>query len=89
MFTELLEERLEELILADPDEAKCALEASMESLPDPYQIAQMCSANEWACQLMMCDQMQIRLNRINYKQGQILMMATEELPSLSMIIEAL
>jgi hypothetical protein len=62
---------------------------SPDSLPDLQEIATMGSPPEWAAQIMMCDQMQTFLNRIDFDDGEILMMSKEELPSLGMIFEAL
>ena len=78
-----LEDHLRELIEEDPKEAYNQLSASPESSPDLYTIALHGNREDWPSQIVMCDQTQTLLNRIDFQKGQSLSLAPSELPSLA------
>jgi len=83
-YRSLLESRLRELISADPKEAKDLLTGSEEGNPDLYQIAMDGNPKDWAPLIARCDQMQMLLNRIDWKKaGQSQSLDKSDLPSLS------
>lgn len=83
-YRSLLESRLRELISADPKEARNLLTGSEEGNPDLYQIAMDGNPKDWAPLIVRCDQMQLFLNRIDWKKaGQSQSLDRSELPSLA------
>jgi hypothetical protein len=56
-------EHLQNLVKADPKEARAAMEMSPEHLPEPYLIAQNQFPREWATALMNSDSMHSLLSR--------------------------
>ena len=81
-YENLLCSRLEYLISADPKRAKDLLTGSSEHNPDLYTIALYNPSEDWAIQIMMCDQMMIRLSRIDWEKGEFTELSFDELPGL-------
>jgi hypothetical protein len=86
-YTNLLQDRLDDLINADPKQAKSLLTGSPEHIPDLYTVALYSPPKDWAIQIMMCDQMMIRLNRIDWERGEFAKRPVDELPGLDELIE--
>lgn len=86
-FMMVLQGRLEELIAADPAAAKWLLTDSPEYNPDLHIIGMSTKPDDWAAQIMMCDQMMILLNKIDFERGEILNMEESELPGLAELLE--
>ena len=87
-FMDLLQGRLEELISADPGSARHWLTSSVEYSPDLYMIATY-PPRDWPIQIMMSDQMMIRLNAIDWERDTILTLDRDELPSFAEIVAQL
>jgi hypothetical protein len=82
-YERLLQYRLEELIEANPKTAYNLLTDSPESSPNLYEIAIHGNKEHWAIQIVLCDQMQMFLNQIDWsKAGQSQSLAKKDLPSL-------
>lgn len=89
LYKSLLLERLQELIEADPKAAYQELTASSEYSPDLYTIALYHPQKDWAVQILMCDQMMMCLNQINWDDpGEYLHLSPSEIPGLAMLLEA-
>jgi hypothetical protein len=88
-FMELLQDRLEELISADPESARHWLNGSFEYSPDLFTIATYNPPRDWPMQIMMSDQVTIRLNDIDWERDTILTLDRNELPNLAEIVEQL
>lgn len=67
LFRDLLVEKLDRLIKADPEAARSALEASQENSPVMWQIAEMYAPKDWAYQIVHSDQMQMLLSDVDWK----------------------
>lgn len=88
-YEELLQDRLEELINANPKWAKDLLSASPEHHPNLYAIALYDALKQWAIQIMMSDEMMIRLNSVDWDKGEFSQVPADELPRLDELIEQL
>ena len=78
--------KVRELIEADPRQAKDELTGAAESSPDLYQIGLHNNPKDWAPLIARCDQMQMFLNRIDWKKaGQSQSLDRNDLASLSEI----
>jgi hypothetical protein len=89
MYRDLLKSRLEEELTESPEQAQQLLEASPEQSPNLYAIARSSPPQDWPEQIMICDQMQILLSRINYPKGQNREFLRSELPGLEELIESI
>jgi hypothetical protein len=85
LFEMLLEERLRKLIEKNPREAYNLLSDCPEENPDLYTIALYNAPKAWPVLIVVCDQIQTWLNRIDFKKGQSLDLDPDELPSLNEI----
>ena len=88
-YESLLTDRLGQLIEADPAEAQDVLTSSPETFPDLYQIAKSTPLREWPLQIVMSDQMQTCLARIDYPQGRRTSLRANELPCLRELVESI
>jgi hypothetical protein len=85
----ILEQRLQQLVSENPDQARHVLTSSPERLPDLYQIGAQGEPKEWPSQILACGQMQTLLDQIDWKRGTILNLLPSELPTLDEISQAL
>jgi hypothetical protein len=84
-----LEARFKELIDQDPQRAHRVLSTSEEHLPDLYEIAIGAPSKDWPSLIMRCGQMQMLLNRIDWRKGRSVSLSPEEMPSLEAMTEAI
>lgn len=90
LYQDLLWLRLKELIDQNPQEAERVLSRSEEKLPSLYAIAKAGNPKDWPSQILISDQMQMCLARIDWKKtGQTLTLSPSQLPTLEQITEAL
>ena len=90
LFEMILKSRLRKLIDQDQQEAYNVLSRSPEYNPDLYTIALHNQPKDWPILIVMCDQMQMWLNRIDWsKPGQNLSLEPIEMSSLEAITETL
>lgn len=87
LFKSLLEDRLRDLVQADPQQAERQLQMSAEHMPELYLIARNNPPRDYPQQIVMSDQMQIILNRIDFQKGVITHLAPSEMPTLQEIVE--
>jgi hypothetical protein len=88
-YRPLLEDRLRYLVDQDPAEARELLTASPEHNPSLYQVGMSNPHRDYPVQIMMCDQMLIRLARIDWPLGRIQMLPKSQLPDLRALVEAI
>ncbi len=88
-YEALLQDRLQSLIEADPEQAKQVLTGSPDHNPNLYQVAMSNPLRDWPVQMMMCDQMQIRLAAIDWHKGSRASLPPNEMPGLEELVETL
>jgi TPR repeat protein len=88
-FKNLLQDRLEELISAAPEEARHWLTGNLEYSPDLYTIASYNTPKDWPIQILMSDEVMIRLNDIDWDAGAIESLDPIDLPSIAQLLEQL
>lgn len=83
LYEIVLSRYLGELIDKDPKRAKLILTDDPEYLPDLYEIATVWGGpKDWPIQILMCDQMQMVLDEIDWSRGRSLQLGPSQLPGL-------
>jgi hypothetical protein len=88
-YRDLLSARLEQELTAHPEQAQQWLQSTPDRSPNLYQIVNSSPPQDWPEQIMTCDQMQMLLARISYRQGKNQELRSSELPGLQELIESI
>jgi hypothetical protein len=104
-YRDLLSARLEQELTAHPEQAQQWLQSTPDRSPNLYQIVNSSPPQDWPPnlyqivnssppqdwpeQIMTCDQMQMLLARISYRQGKNQELRSSELPGLQELIESI
>jgi hypothetical protein len=86
-YESLLQDRLQDLISQNLQQAQQVLTGSPEYNPNLYSIAMSSQPRDWPALIMKCDQMFSRLNQISYPGGQSQIIPRSEMPGLQELVE--